>query len=158
MSRKQKGTKGRRQTIRVWSHEQALGAVPYITSVMRSLREHRLEAQRHQLQGRRLAAKPGRPNRDDLLAQEGAAQAARLAGERFHEALAELQSLDVYCVDAVQGQALIPFVYQQQLAWFVFDLFDRQPLQSWRYHTDPLDVRRPVKEVLEGSSGTTMLA
>ncbi len=147
MSRKQKGSKASRQPIQVWSFAQATAALPYIASVMKSLREHRLEAQQHRLTAARLAARPGRPDRAALIAQQEAADEAHRADERFQQALDELQVLDVYCLDPVAGQALIPFVHEDQLAWYVCDLFDSTPLQFWRYHSDSLETRRPLTEI-----------
>jgi hypothetical protein len=118
---------------------------------MRSLREYRLEAQQHRLITHRLTNQPGRPDRAAILAQSAAVQAAEQAEEHFHEALDELHTLDVYCLDPVAGLALIPFAKENRLAWFVFDLFDESdPIRFWRYHQDPLETRRPIAEALAG--------
>ena len=58
-----------------------------------------------------------------------------------------LQAIDVYCLDPIQGLALIPFVHDKQLAWFVYDLFDAEPLRFWRYHEDSFETRRPLAEL-----------
>jgi hypothetical protein len=137
--------------IRVWTYSEALGALPYIASVLRSLREHRLEANRQGLIARRLSERPGRPDRVTLLNQEHAAKEARREEEKFREAQEELQRLDVYCLDPVQGVALIPFVHDDQLAWFIYDLHDQKPLQFWRYQGDALQERRPIAEALKES-------
>jgi hypothetical protein len=150
MNRHPDRAKPGRQTIRVWTYPQIQGTLPYIASVLRSLRESRLEAGRWHLKARRLADRPGRPDRTALLAREEALHEARLADDRFQEALEELHALDVYCLDPVRGLALVPFVQDKQLAWFVYDLFDPEPLRSWRYHHDALDTRRPIAEALEG--------
>jgi hypothetical protein len=63
---------------------------------------------------------------------------------RFEETENELNRLDVYSLDPVQGLALIPFVREEQLAWFIFDLFDPEPLRFWRFQDDPLDARRLI--------------
>jgi hypothetical protein len=147
MSRNSKGGTKRRQTIHVWSQAQARAALPYITSVMQSLREHVLEAQAHHHRARKLDARPGRPNRQTLLSLEEAKRDAQRAEERFQESLHEIQSLDIYCLDSVAGIALIPFVQDNQLAWFIFDLFDSKPLRFWRYHSDPMEKRRPLAEL-----------
>jgi len=110
--------------IRIWSFEQTRQASPYISSIMRSLRETVLEAQQKQLAAERLAKKPGRANRRRILEQEMAWREAREASERFHETLEEMHSLDIYCLDPIQGQSLVPFARNDQLAWFVYDLFD----------------------------------
>ncbi len=78
-------------------------------------------------------------------------QNARAAEDRLDEALEELHTLDTYCVDPVAGLALIPFAEHDRLAWFIYDLFDEQPLRTWRYHTDPLEKRRSVSELLEAA-------
>ncbi len=137
----------RRQTLQTWTREQARAALPYLASVMHSIREHRIEANAQDRQAEKLAALPGRPDRNTLIRTEEAIKAARLADERFQEALQELQALDVYCIDPVGGTALIPFVHDKQLAWFVYDLFDPEALRSWRFHSDPLEARRPAAEL-----------
>jgi hypothetical protein len=121
---------------------------------MRSLREAKLEAMQHQLTARRLANQPGRPNRTILLARESALHEAAAADDRFQEALEELHILDIYCLDPVQGTALIPFAQENQLAWFVYDLFNKEPLSTWRFHKDPLEMRRPIAETLAGPSAS----
>jgi hypothetical protein len=145
--RNQKGTRKRQQQLRLWTLDEARAATPYITSITRSLREHHLEAQSQHRTARRLADRPGRLDRTGRIHQEDANRAATAAEDRFQQALDELQALDVYCLDPVQGLALIPFAHDEQLAWFVFDLFDTEPLRSWRYHNDPLETRRPLAEL-----------
>ena len=79
------------------------------------------------------------------------------ADERFHDALDELHTLDVYCLDPVAGLALIPFAVEKRLAWYVFDLFDEEdPLRFWRYHQDPLEKRWPIAEALAGPPEMTV--
>lgn len=148
----------RRQTILVWTYAQAQNAVPYLASVMRSLREHALEARRHYLAARRLARRPGRPDRAALIAHDELVRQARHAEQRFDDALAELGILDIRCLDPVRGLALIPFVHDDHLAWFVYDLFDSNPLLFWQLEGDPQDTRRPIAEVLEGPTQTTLVA
>jgi hypothetical protein len=143
------GAKKKARTVRVWTYEQALKAVPYISSLTRSLREQRLEAQSHSQRATRLAEKPGRPDRVALLAQADEVRQAGDAENRFDEILRELSGLDVFSLDPIRGEAVIPFLHSQKLAWFVFDLFDEEDhLRQWRYHDDPLDTRRPIAEAL----------
>jgi hypothetical protein len=146
----------RGETIYVWTYEQARRVLPYVSSIMRSLREHALEASGCESKVRRLAARPGRPERRALIALEEATKQAAEASDRFQDALDELHTLDVYCLDAHAGLALIPFAQDNQLAWYIFDLFDSDSLRFWRYHTDPLDMRRPI-DVLSGPSQNTPL-
>jgi hypothetical protein len=159
MKRNQNGAKRRRQTLQVWSLAQARTALPYFTSVMRSLREHKLEAQAQHRRAEKLANRPGRPDRGSLIALEDARAAGQKAQQGFDSALHELHSLDVYCVDPIEGLALIPFIHDKQLAWFVYDLFAPEALRSWRYHSDPLDTRRPMDELKKApAEDTTWLA
>ncbi|HEV3257904.1 MAG TPA: DUF2203 family protein [Gemmataceae bacterium] len=156
MKRNHNREKREQEVIRVWTHAQATAALPYLTSVMQSVRESRLEAVRLRLAARKLADMPGRPDRARIIAQEEAAREVQRADDRFQEAVAELEALDVYCLHAVRGQALIPFIHDEQLAWFVFDLFDADRLRFWRYHSDPLERRRPMAEAL-GNAGQNQL-
>ena len=158
MKRNQKGAKRRRRQIRVWSLEQARAALPYLSSVVRSLREHRLEAVTQHRTAKRLAHSPGRPDRDSLIAHAEAVQAADQADERFRDTLAELEALDIFLLDPIAGQALIPFVHDENLAWYVYDAFDPEPLRFWRYHSDPLDARRPMAEIHGDEQERTWLA
>jgi len=155
MKRYRNGTKRRPQTIRAWTYDQARKALPYFTAVMSSLREHQLEAQARDRQVHLLAQRPGRPDRTAILAQANAAQEARMAERRAHESLEELYAIDVFCLDPIRGEAIIPFVHDNQLAWFLYDLFDDEPIRCWRYHTDPLDARRPLAEALTNPNATT---
>ena len=147
MNRKPKKAKGSQQVLPVWTYIQAQSVVPYLTSVMRSLRDHQLEVQKSDLATRRLANKPGRPDRATLIAQHEAVQETQRAWERYDDALEELNSLGIFCLDAVDGEALVPFEHENQLAWFLFDLFDRRPFRFWRFDSDNLDTRRPIREV-----------
>ena len=155
MKRQPKGAKERAQTIQVWAYEQAQSAAPYIASILRSLREHALEALQYYHRAKRLANRPGRLNRSAIIAQHEAEREARRADDRFRDALNELQEMDIYILDPIQGQALVPFVHNDQLAWYIFDLFDAQPLRFWRFQSDPEDTRRPVTAMQKGSYEAT---
>jgi hypothetical protein len=144
-----KKAKKERRLTHLWTYTRAQGALSYIRSVMQSLRDHRLEAQSQHLEAQRLADRPGRPDRATLIAREDALRAAARAQERFDDALNELGRLDVYCIDPINGIAFIPFVRGDQLACYVFDLFSKTLLDSWRYDQDPLETRRPIAEVAD---------
>jgi hypothetical protein len=133
-----------RHSLRVWTYSQAEAAAPYIASIVRSLRESGLQALAHHRTLRRQAERPGRPDRAALIAQQETANAARRAEDQFREAAEELQALDVYSFDPLQGQALVPFLHDDQLAWYVFDLFDSKPFRSWRFQSDPEETRRQL--------------
>jgi hypothetical protein len=51
----------------VWTYAQARAVLPYVASIMGSLREHRLDFLRHRLSAQRLAGKLGRSRRDTRL-------------------------------------------------------------------------------------------
>jgi hypothetical protein len=156
--KRNKGAKKRQQTIPVWTLAQANNAIPYLASVMQTAREYRLEAQRHDLTARRLTRQPGRPDRTGIIALQEALREHQLANDRFHEALEELHDLGIFCLDPIRGLALVPFAHQQELAWYVYDLFDPKPFRFWRFHKDGLEVRRPIAEVQQGPSGPTLVA
>jgi Uncharacterized conserved protein (DUF2203) len=132
--------------LRRWTYAEAMKAVPYLRSIVRSLREHWLEWRRARLQVRQLNARPGRPDRQALILLAETAREADLAAEHFRETRRELEALDVYCLDKALGLALIPFRQGDDLAWFVFDLFAPQGLVGWRFPTDPLETRRSPLE------------
>jgi hypothetical protein len=159
MKRRQRGAKRRARTLQTWSLHQAEAATPYIRSVLRSLREHHLALQACQLDVKRLAAQPGKPNRSALIAKLHAEEQADRVADQVTEAAQELADIDVYCLDPADGQALIPFVGEDQLAWYLFDLFDeRKPLRFWRYESDPIATRRPITALQNGETGTVRVS
>jgi hypothetical protein len=153
MNGNRKTSKRKKETIQPWTYEQALGVLPYLGSVVRSLREHRLEAVIRHREAKAIAGRPGRADRATIIAQEDAAKAARAADEQFEAALEELHQLDIYCLDPIRGEALVPFVHDNQLAWYIYDVFDEEPFRFWRYHSDPLEARRPIADAWNGPAG-----
>jgi hypothetical protein len=147
--KRRKKTQREAQTIPVWTYSQARQAFPYLASIMRTIRESRIESQTHQITLRRQAAFPGRPDRRALIDQHESLCEARLAENRFEEAIQELNDLGIACLDPIRGVALIPFAQNDQLAWFVYDLFDSEPVRFWRFHDDPIDERRPIAKIGE---------
>jgi hypothetical protein len=144
MKRQPKGSTTRRKAVQVWTYAQALKAVPYLASVVRSLREHATELAAARGEERRLNERPGRPDRTALIALEQTQSDARRAEAAMEDDLDELERLDVFSLDPFRGQALVPFAHEDQLAWYVFDLFEPNPYPSWRFQSDPEDTRRPV--------------
>jgi hypothetical protein len=132
------------QDRRGWTFEEALTAVPYFSSVARSLRELYLEilAKRRELQT--FAKRPGRPDCKALINEQEARRDLQKAEEEFEDALDELIKLEVWPLDPIQGTVLVPFVQDDQSAWYVFDLFDSQPIRSWRYQSDRDETRRAL--------------
>jgi hypothetical protein len=133
--------------LRTWTHAQAQSAQPYVASVVRSVRDHFLEAIRGHNRVEDLGKRPGRPDRDSIIAKEAAQREFDDAKARFDDAENELNRLDIYILDPVQGLALIPFIQEERLAWYIFDLFDKEQLRFWRFQEDPLEMRRPVQDV-----------
>jgi hypothetical protein len=131
------------RVIRLWNHPEAKKALPYITSITKSLREHWLEVQSKRVDCLRLG-RIARLSRTDLIALEETQAAQGKAENAFNEALEELMSMDVFLLDPVHGTALIPFQQDEELAWYVFELFDEAGLTAWRFHKDPLEMRRTM--------------
>jgi hypothetical protein len=147
MKRQKQPSERDNMTVEVWSLSQARKALPLIGSIMRSLRDDRLEAQAQQRWADRLAGRPGRPDRTARIEHEEALRGAREFTAKFEGGVQELLSLNIYCLDPVRGLALVPFAHGDQLAWLVFDLFEKDNLTAWRYHDDPLTTRRPLAEI-----------
>lgn len=140
------------EVVRLWTHAQAKGALPYLRSIASSLREHWLEAQSKNLEADRLEKQPGRATKGTMLAVADARTSHQKAENCFQEALEEMLAMHVFPIDVNQGLALIPFRQKDELAWFVFDLFEPGGLRSWRFHNDPLETRRPITEVEESQT------
>ena len=133
-------------TLHLWTYEAALRAVPYLRAVVRSLREHWLHVQSIRRQIQRLDSLPGRPDRQTLIRRAVTVHELDQADIQLEERSVELKAIDIYCLDPAQGLALIPFGKGDELAWYVFDLFSPQGLEAWRFHGDPLEMRRPLEQ------------
>ena len=131
-------------TPRLWALKEAQAAVPYFSSLARSLREHYLEILAKRREVQLLAERHGRPDRQALIEEQEARRDLEKAEQDYQDALDELRELNVHPVDPGQGMALVPFVQDNQPAWYVFDLFDSQPIRSWRYQSDPDQTRRAL--------------
>jgi len=139
----------KRITVNVWTFDEAKRAIPYIANVVGSLREHHLEARSQRRHAERIHNRPGRPDRAALVAEADANRLASQAEIRFDETMAELNALHIYTLDPARGEAFVPFIHADKLAWFIFDMFDEEDhLRQWRYHDDPLEMRRPISEAL----------
>lgn len=133
------------RTLRLWSYDEANRAVPYLRSVIASLREHWLDLQNQRRGSELLSARPGRPDRARLLAGQTLHARQERAEAYFTDAVAELTDIDVFLLDPLRGTALIPFRKADDLAWFVYDQFEDRGLRGWRYHSDPLEECRPLE-------------
>lgn len=151
MKRQPKKSRRRQKEPQLWTFAQAQAACPYIRSLVSSLREHSLEVQALERRVRQISDRPGRPDRAALIEQQEAQNELRLAQIRLDEVTDELDVLNIFALNPIQGQTLLPFVHEDQLAWYVFDLFDPKPLRFWRYQEDSLETRRPIAALLEKS-------
>jgi hypothetical protein len=79
-----------------------------------------------------------------LIAEQEARRGLHKAEQDYQGALDELSELNVHPLDPGQGVALVPFLQDDQPAWYVFDLFDSPPIRSWRYQSDPDGARRAL--------------
>jgi hypothetical protein len=143
-----KNRKNRNKSMRVlnlWTRGDALKAVPYLRSVTGSLREHYLDVLRTQRAIVRADIEKGVPNRAQIIEQEKRNDDKQRAQTKFDEALEELNRVDVFLLDPVNGTALIPFREKDDLAWFVFDHFASSGLIGWRHHNDPIEECRPLE-------------
>jgi hypothetical protein len=131
-------------TPRLWTLEEAQAAVPYFSSVARSLREHYLEILAKRREVQMLKGRHGRPDRKALIEEQEARRDLEKAEQDYQDAFKELCELNVYPHDPGQGMALVPFIQDDQWAWYVFHLFDSQPIRSWRYQSDPDETRRAL--------------
>jgi len=144
--------------VRLWTYAAAQGAVPYIRSLVGSLREGWLEMRQAQEQVRKIEARPGRADRDTLiLLAEANADVAR-AESKLEETINKMVALSAYCIDPAAGLAVIPGMSKGVLSWFIFDLFDDRGLVAWRLHTDSLETRRPLAEFEETAPAETIAA
>ena len=130
----------------LWTYDAALRAVPYLRAVVRSLREPWLHLQSARRQIEQLDSRPGRSDRQILIRRTLAVKELDQADIKLEETFDELKAIDVCCLDPAQGLALIPFGKGDELAWYVFDLFSPQGLETWRFHRDPLEMRRTLEQ------------
>ena len=103
-------------TPRLWALKEAQAAVPYLSSLARSLREHYLEVLAKRREVQLLTERHGRPIRTALIAQQEARRDLHEAEQDYQSALEELSELNVHPVDPGQGMALVPFVQDNQPA------------------------------------------
>ena len=129
MTSKSRPTDRRNLSLGIWTYAEARAVLPYVASIMGSLREHRLDFLRHRLCAQRLASKPGRPRRDTLIDQEEALREAGRADAEYQKTHAELRSLGIRCLDSVAGLAIFTVYENGYLREYVYDLFDSQPLR-----------------------------
>jgi hypothetical protein len=147
MKRPRKSAKKSRRlkVIRLWNYPEAVRAVPYLRSVLDALRNHYLDSLRHRLTVKRLSER--KPERSNLIALEEARKDLDRAQDAFKDAHRELRRIDVFLLDPLEGIALVPCQKNDDLAWMVFEQFDKTGLVGWRWHKDAFEMRRPIADL-----------
>ena len=135
----------RLRILHLWTLGEVQKAVPYLRSVIGSLREHELEARNSERKLGLASKQPSSLKRTQLTSRHDLQDEHHRSLRKFDDALEELNRLGVALLDAVKGLALIPFRKGHELAWFVFDLFSPRGLIGWRYDNDPRDGCRPLR-------------
>ncbi len=135
------------RVMRLWDWSEAKTAVPYLRSVLISLREHWLEARTAQVALDRHISDSSPRNTGRLLREKACQDDLTRAQDKFDLALEELAQIDVFLLDPVNGLALMPFRNENDLAWYYIDLFEPEVFAGWRFHDDPIEVCRPIELV-----------
>src|SRR5579872_871217 len=134
-------------TLKIWEYLDACKAVPYLRSLVQSLREGWLQLRQSQRAVERAQACPRRPNRDAFIQLEESQRDLLRAEAGLEEIVGEMILVSVYSIDSGAGLAVISFLYGELLVWYVFDLFDPEGFVGWRLHSNPLETRRPLAEL-----------
>lgn len=145
--KRRKGRSKQMQIMHLWNRSDAVKAVPYLRSIIASLRENWLEVLNLKRRLRLATQKKSAPNRQQILDQETQEDDLHRAQTQFDDALEELNRIDVFLLDPVRGSALIPFRKTDDLAWYVFDLYAKIGLVGWRLHNDPMEECRPLSKL-----------
>jgi hypothetical protein len=139
----------RMRVLHLWSWTEVSKAVPYLHSVIDSLREHWLEVLNAQHKLDRGARAAGPVKRQQIIEEETQKDERHRAQNQFDDALEELNKVDVFLLDPVKGMALVPFRKEDDLAWYVFDHFAPRGVVGWRYHNDPIEECRSLSNLPE---------
>ena len=135
----------RMRIMHLWSWSEVAKAVPYLGSVIGSLREHWLDVLNAQRKIDKESARPGRASRQQIIDMQADQDERHQAQTRFDDALQELNKVDVFLFDPIRGLALIPFRKGDELAWYIFDHFTPRGVIGWRLQNDPIDECRPLE-------------
>ena len=146
------GKKRKQQLIQVWSYDQTIKALPYLLEVIRSLRENYLAMQFANHRLNKIGQRLGRPDRSAFIAKQEAQMDSETASSKYNQDVAELESMGMFVASPANGVVAIPFIEEEQLAWFILELYHEDHVVGWRYQSDPLDTRRAI---LPKHKGTT---
>jgi len=144
MKPRRERSKKRMRVMTLWNWSDVLKAVPYLHSIVGSLREHWLDVLNVKNKIAKAAAQPGLPKRQQLIEEKVHNDDHHAAQTKFEDALDELNQIDVFLLDPVRGLAMIPFRKEDDLAWYVFDHFATRGVIGWRLHNDPIEKCRPL--------------
>ena len=145
-----KNRKKRSKKVRIlhlWNFSEVIKAVPYLRSIIGSLRESWLDVLNTQRQLERVTKEKKPSCTQKIIEVEARRDENERAQSTFNEALRELNDIDVFLLEPVKGLALVPFRKEDDLAWYVFDHFAPRGLIGWRYHSDPIEACRPLTMV-----------
>ena len=146
------GKKRKQQLIQVWSYDQTIKALPYLLEVIRSLRENYLAMQFANHRLTKIGQRLGRPDRSIFIAKQEAQMDSETASSKYNQDVAELESMGMFVASPGNGVVAIRFIEEEQLAWFILELYHEDHVVGWRYQSDPLDTRRAI---LPKHKGTT---
>jgi hypothetical protein len=140
--------------MRLWTWSEVAKAVPYLRSVIGSLREHWLDILNIQRQIDKTEAGKGPAKRQQMMDMQAHHDERSRAQAKFDDALEELNKVEVYLYDPIRGLAMIPCRKRDDLAWYVFDHFAAPGVIGWRYQNDPIDECRPLDEEMVANGAT----
>ena len=140
------------QVMHLWDRSEVTKAVPYLRSVIGSLREHWLEMINAERQLHRFDNDKAPFKRHQIIETEKRQVERQRAQDRFDDALEELIGVDVFLTDPVRGLAVIPFRNNDDVAWYCYDQFAKRGLVGWRYSNDPDDACRHLSTLNEGNT------
>ncbi|MEN9672566.1 MAG: hypothetical protein RL553_831 [Planctomycetota bacterium] len=138
------GKKRKQQLIQVWSYDQTIKALPYLLEVIRSLRENYLAMQFANHRLTKIGQRLGRPDRSAFIAKQEAQMDSETSSAKYNQDVAELESMGMFVASPANGVIAIPFIEEEQLAWFILELYYEDHVVGWRYQSDPLDTRRAI--------------
>jgi hypothetical protein len=145
MKPRRERSKKRMRVMNLWNWSDVAKAVPYLHSIVGSLREHWLDVLSVQNKIDKAAALKGLPKRQQLIEEKVHQDERHTAQTKFEDALEELNQIDVFLLDPVRGLAMVPFRKEEDLAWYVFDHFTPAGVIGWRLHNDPIEKCRPLE-------------
>jgi Uncharacterized conserved protein (DUF2203) len=137
------------QVMHLWDRSEVTKAVPYLRSVIGSLREHWLEMINAERRLHRSANDKAPFRRHQIIEKEKHQAERQRARDQFDDALEELIGVDVFLTDPVRGLAVIPFRKDDDVAWYCYDQFAKRGLVGWRYPNDPDEGFRPLSTLKE---------